>query len=569
MNPDPNPQPTSFPEAEELRALLDKLCEERIRPEEIARLEEIVLNRPEAEAYYVQFMGMYADLTHALSVPPKFVEEALRRHLEAAETIGSPFAAKPVSAPPRWWALRPFASLATAAAAVLVAVAALWWAGPRRAVESAPVTAAANNVSPPGASDEDHFDNTVALVRADSSAEWEPGATPVDVGCRLAPGPLRLKSGFVEIEFYSGAAVVLEGPADFEIVSPMEAFCSRGKLRATVPPHAKGFTIGTPRLDLIDRGTEFGLRVDGTASTEVHVFEGKVELYKTGERKTSPERELTTGEAIRIDHRESANRIASDSRAFLSSEELVVRAQATAQARLRTWELRRETRQRDPSLAVYYTFEKQEEWVRTLKNQVPGRSPSGDGTIVGCQWGSGRWPGKAALDFRQVSDRVRLHIPGDFDALTIALWACVDALPNRFSSLLMADGWEKFEGHWHLSNRRSLELGVMGPGRGIRYSLSQPLDEEFLGRWTHFAVVYDRAGRKVIHYVDGRPVTEVPLVQEIPVRFGDAELGNWTPGNVQAFPERFLMGRIDEFLLYSRALSAKEIEQMAGETAEP
>ncbi len=61
MTPLPNPQPTSFPEAEELRALLGKLCEERIRPEEIARLEEIVLNRPEAGAYYVQFMGMYAD----------------------------------------------------------------------------------------------------------------------------------------------------------------------------------------------------------------------------------------------------------------------------------------------------------------------------------------------------------------------------------------------------------------------------------------------------------------------------------------------------------------------------
>ncbi|AMV18001.1 LamG-like jellyroll fold domain-containing protein [Planctomyces sp. SH-PL14] len=568
MNPDPNPQPTSFPEAEELRALLDKLCEERIRPEEIARLEEIVLSRPEAEAYYVQFMGMYADLTHALSVPPKFVEEALRRHIEVAEGMGSPFAVRPVSPATRWWTLRPFASLATAAVAVLVAIAALWWTGPRRAADS-PSAAITESAPQTGESDEDHFDNTVALVRADSSAEWESGMAPVHAGSRLAPGALRLKSGFVEIEFYSGAAVVLEGPADFEIVSPMEAFCSRGKLRATVPPHAKGFTIGTPRLDLIDRGTEFGLRVDGTASTEVHVFEGKVELYKTGERRVAPERELTTGEAIRIDHQESANRIASDSGAFLSSEELVVRAQATAQARLRTWEARREARQRDPSLAVYYTFDRQEDWIRTLKNQVPGRSPSGDGTIVGCQWGPGRWPGKAALDFRQVCDRVRLHIPGDFDALTIAVWACVDALPNRFSSLLMADGWERFEGHWHLSNRRSLELGVMGPGRGIRYSLSQPLDEEFLGRWTHFAVVYDRAARKVIHYVNGRAVAELPLVQEIPVRFGDAELGNWTPGNVQAFPERFLMGRIDEFLLYSRALSPKEIEQMAAETAEP
>ena len=48
-----------------------------------------------------------------------------------------------------------------------------------------------------------------------------------------------------------------------------------------MPPQAHGFAIGSPNLDLVDRGTEFGLQVGG-GKTEVHVFQGKVELYEPG-----------------------------------------------------------------------------------------------------------------------------------------------------------------------------------------------------------------------------------------------------------------------------------------------
>ena len=46
----------------ELHTLLDALCEETITPEQVRRLEELVLSRPEAEAFYVQSMGLPADL---------------------------------------------------------------------------------------------------------------------------------------------------------------------------------------------------------------------------------------------------------------------------------------------------------------------------------------------------------------------------------------------------------------------------------------------------------------------------------------------------------------------------
>ena len=39
----------------ELRTLLEALCEERITPEQMARLEHLVLTDPENEAFYIKF----------------------------------------------------------------------------------------------------------------------------------------------------------------------------------------------------------------------------------------------------------------------------------------------------------------------------------------------------------------------------------------------------------------------------------------------------------------------------------------------------------------------------------
>jgi hypothetical protein len=56
-----------FRESAELRALLDALCEESITAEQLRRLEELVLNHPEAEACYVQYLSLHADLASHFS----------------------------------------------------------------------------------------------------------------------------------------------------------------------------------------------------------------------------------------------------------------------------------------------------------------------------------------------------------------------------------------------------------------------------------------------------------------------------------------------------------------------
>jgi CheY-like chemotaxis protein len=94
-----------------------------------------------------------------------------------------------------------------------------------------------------------------------------------------------------------------------------------------------------------------------------------------------------------------------NSAGFLSAKELAARSQEETERRHKAWLAASAAWRRDPSLKVYYQFKAEQSWDRTLRDQA-GQPPH-DGAIVGCSWATGRWPGKQALEFKQVSDRVR------------------------------------------------------------------------------------------------------------------------------------------------------------------
>ena len=68
-----------------------------------------------------------------------------------------------------------------------------------------------------------------------------------------------LASGTAEIQFFSGATMTVEGPAEISLRSAWEAECREGAVRMKVPPAARGFKINTPGSEIIDMGTELGL----------------------------------------------------------------------------------------------------------------------------------------------------------------------------------------------------------------------------------------------------------------------------------------------------------------------
>jgi Concanavalin A-like lectin/glucanases superfamily len=297
----------------------------------------------------------------------------------------------------------------------------------------------------------------------------------------------------------------------------------------------------------------------------VHVFQGKVELHDPGDReKAPPHTAVTTGQGVRLDAPGDVQPIKPDPSAFQTAQDLARRSEDVIRRRQLAWMTASKALRQDPSLLVYYPFQAGEPWERTLSDEARGRAQPRDGTIIGGAWVAGRWPGKQGLEFKRVSDRVRLYVPGEFKSITLAAWVRIEGLPNQNNSLFMSDGWDPGELHWQIGKDGTLILGVQSnPRRGWSYHAVEAFTPDRYGQWVHLAVVYDRDAEQVTHYMDGQPVSQVPLQFDVPLRVGDAELGNWNLAmHRNSHPVRYLSGCMDEFLMCSRALSDEEIERL-------
>jgi hypothetical protein len=119
--------------------------------------------------------------------------------------------------------------------------------------------------------------DVVATVTQVVEGVWQPNAAVLKPGEFLAKGSrVALKSGMVKVTFECGAEVVLQGPCDFELQTPMVGFLKSGKITANVPRRAFSFAIHSPEVDFVDLGTAFGVTIGSSGNTELHVFEGEV-----------------------------------------------------------------------------------------------------------------------------------------------------------------------------------------------------------------------------------------------------------------------------------------------------
>ena len=400
----------------------------------------------------------------------------------------------------------------------------------------------------------------VAMLNRVVDAEWQPGAEAPSPGAPLEPGWLRLESGLAQIVFYSGARIAIQGPAELELISRSKASCRRGRLTAEVPPPARGFRIDTPRLNVEDIGTSFGLAVTDRR-TELHVFTGIVEVRPTA---GGTRRDVKEGRGVVIEDTQPIQLIEAGPAAFASLFDLQAKSLAAEARRYDQWRNASERLNDDPSLLVHLDFEAGASADWRLRNLGHRSGSASDATIVGCQWIHGRWPEKRALEFQSVSDRVRLRVPGGFESLTLAAWVRVQGLDRKINSLFMSDGFAPGTIHWLIRNDGVLGLTVIGTDPRDHQIVASPpvLTLDQFGLWLHLAVVLDGDAKRVTHYVNGLPVSESELRIDPPFHVGATELGNWNargfPGN-DPFLIRNFSGAMDEFFLFGRALNAAEI----------
>lgn len=147
----------------------------------------------------------------------------------------------------------------------------------------------------------------VATLSNSSDVSWSNATTGDQCKSPLPSGKhLRIESGTAEVTFDLGAIAIIEGPADFELVSANSGALNFGKVFVQVPEAAKGFAIVSPTATIVDLGTEFSVETDKAGATEVQVYRGNVEVHPGKLRDTqsaSPQTyRLSAGEASRIEH---------------------------------------------------------------------------------------------------------------------------------------------------------------------------------------------------------------------------------------------------------------------------
>ncbi|MGB7325875.1 MAG: LamG-like jellyroll fold domain-containing protein [Rubripirellula sp.] len=530
-----------------------------IGPEDFADMQQSLLQSADARALYLESVELYESLgeigwSGGDAVNPAAVQGVTRRHHFFV-----------------WFA----------AAAVLVAMCSIAaFAIGRQSTGKSTAQRRADDVS---ANDVEMMVAGHASLRRALNVRWSDGATSYRSGDLIPAGIFSIDSGVVEMDFFCGASLVVEGPAELNVTSDWELTCLSGRLRASVPPAARGFVVHAADSKIIDLGTEFSLSVTRD-NARVQVIDGEVEIHRPA---NDPKR-LTTGEDQWLIGQKDASE---NNSSIATSEELRSQQSQLQLQKLSSWQVAFDALRKDKRLIAYYPFEHDSDDAVSSSRLVTNAADvgsAGDGTLVGPVVASvGRFgEGSTGLEFDRPAARVRTRLDGTFQAFTFTAWVRIDDLSHRYNALFMGDGYENGEPHWQIRNDGKLMLSVMvddtkefshfskeeqqvvqAAGLHHVYYTEPFWDITKSGQWFHLASVYDPVGRRVDQYVNGQRVGTETIKDQFytdTLRIGPAEIGNWGQPfrKTPEFAVRNLDGTIDELGIYNAALSESEIKSL-------
>ena len=194
------------------------------------------------------------------------------------------------------------------------------------------------------------------------------------VGSTLSAGTLKLRSGLAQIEFFSGGAVVLEGPAEFKLLSPREAYLVSGKLR--VHAHIAGARF--PSVLVSGRRRGFGHRVWHANVEQAALHTSMFLMAKLNcmnlprQRAAKPMQTISQGRGVRLDRDGGSTETSATSENYVSAADINHRMNTLPNALKRAWQEHQLSVKQDPRLLDYFDFENQQPWERFLSNRARG-----------------------------------------------------------------------------------------------------------------------------------------------------------------------------------------------------
>ena len=236
----------------------------------VARLEALVLENPEAREIYLSYIDLCASLHWAHAEQ----SDELSR-MPSQSTISSDTRPSPRSKSILQWASRhPKGPAVAVAATVLIAALVVMGSIPAKQWIAERGKTGSEETESNGKPD------FVARLSNWRNDKWLEGTRPPLDDPRLKIGRrLKIESGLIEVTYLTGARVVIEGPAEFEVKGEKQCRLEFGSLVAKAfEKRSKGFIVDTPTGLVEDVSTEFGVEVGRRGDLNVHVFDGEVTL---------------------------------------------------------------------------------------------------------------------------------------------------------------------------------------------------------------------------------------------------------------------------------------------------
>ena len=403
-------------------------------------------------------------------------------------------------------------------------------------------------------------------------AVWAGPNSVAAAGTLIKTGvPQSLKAGYAELTSSNGLVVIVQGPATFTVEKPGVVSLTSGRLTASVPKPERGFTVNTPIAHVVDLGTEFGVSVVSPGETDVQTFSGTVSLTSATSPTSAPASLLTAGGARQVIASGDIAEVSANTTRFVRPQQFDDwKANGTP---YQHWKAYSERLRSDPDLVAYYTFDKSEAAPDRLLNRVSTTGAALDGELgLGrlhecARWTDGRWPQKGALAFaRDSHEYVAMKAPAgsvlDFSRgektaapFTICAWFRVeDPHPQRSSLFLRGLPWtarsQQFQAEIYPDSSIRASVGdLVATGPQARAN----------GQWQQIAFVYDPDHSALELYLDGNLVAQrndAPRqlrATNLPIGLGCRNGPDYLPP---------LGGRIDEFAVFRRALSAERVREM-------
>ena len=141
----------------------------------------------------------------------------------------------------------------------------------------------------------------LALVAQTRFLDATASGVALEEGQSLESGPIEILGGAMALTLRNGVEIVVEGPANLELLGELKAVLRSGAVVVKMPKGMDGFRVETPTTEVLDLGTEFAVKVGRDALTDVQVFDGAVlAAARPGVIAGGFPRRLEAGEAARF-----------------------------------------------------------------------------------------------------------------------------------------------------------------------------------------------------------------------------------------------------------------------------